>query len=393
LDDDELFGDSTTMNTGRSMNFNRMLIEKESPEEIGYGNIKYNLTESSVRDMDLSAIPMDFGKITLAYTDHKGKPELRDLIARDYPGFTRDNILITTGACLGLFIVNATLLLPGEHILVMQPNYATNIEVPRSLGITVDLLSVKFEDRFELSLDKIKAKLTPKTKVISITTPHNPTGTIIPESCIDALIEIVKERKIYLLVDETYRGLNMGTPIASAAVKHERVICVESMSKSLGMPGIRVGWIATKNMPLKERFLATKEQICICGSIVDEEIAYHALKMKDHLFKPIAEKNQKHFQIMKNWLNNHPILEWIEPKGGVVAFPRIKPTANVDIPKFYKILNDTHGTFVGPGHWFECEDRHFRIGYGWPTTEELEGGLAAIDAALKLSGPFFSHGF
>ena len=365
------------------MKFIRMPIEKESPEELGYGNLKYNLTESSVTDMRLQNIPVPWNEIVLAYTDHKGKPELRDLIAQDYPGLSKDNIILTTGACMALFLINATLLSPGDRILVMHPNYATNIEVPRSLGINVDLLTLKFENQFQVSLEEIERKFTPQTKLISITTPHNPTGMIIPDEILLKIIKFAEKHQVPLLVDETYREIVHGARIVPAATKSPWVISVESVSKAYGMPGVRVGWIACKNRELLEQFLATKEQVSICGSIVDDEITYHFLRKRADYFPPIQKKYKKHFAIVKEWMMQQTELEWIEPTGGVVCFPRIKYPNKVDISKFYRILNEKYGTFVGPGHWFESDDRYFRIGYAWPTEDELRNGLATITKAIS----------
>jgi aspartate/methionine/tyrosine aminotransferase len=364
------------------MKFNRMAIEKESPEELGYGNLKYNLTESSVTDLKLKEIPVPWNDIVLAYTDHKGKPELRELIAQDYPGLNKDNIILTTGACLALFIINATILSPGDHILVLHPNYATNIEVPRSLGATVDLLSLKFEEKFQISMKDIEAKFTPQTKLISITSPHNPTGMIIPEKILDRIIQFAENHHVPLLVDETYREIVHSERIIPAASKSPLVISVESVSKAYGMPGVRVGWIATQNREWLERFLATKEQVCICGSIVDDEIAFQFLKKRMDYLPAIQTKYKHHFSIVKEWMEKQKELEWIQPSGGVVCFPRLKYPETVDIPRFYKILNEKFGTFVGPGHWFEMSDAFFRIGYAWPTETELRQGLAGITQAI-----------
>ena len=131
-----------------------------------------------------------------------------------------------------------------------------------------------------------------------------------------------------------------------------------------------------------ETFLAAKEQIFISNSVVDEEIAYHYMRDKKQRFQHINEHIQTNFAIVKEWMAQQEDMEWVEPSGGVVCFPRIKPTSDVDVDKFYQVLNKVYKTFVGPGHWFEYDRRHMRIGYGWPTADELRGGLENITQAL-----------
>ncbi len=360
--------------------FKRMVMEKESPEELGYGNIKYNLTESSVPDQKINDLGINLSNVTLCYGDHSGKSDLRDLLANQYDGLSSENIMTATGACMALFVINATILNPNDHIVVMHPNYASNIEVPRSLGCDVDLLELKFENDFQIDLDELKSKITPNTKLVSITYPHNPTGTMMSKECLNEIIKIVENSNSYLLMDETYRELSFGEKLPTAASLSEKAISVESVSKAYGIPGIRLGWLATKNKALKEALLAAKEQIGICSSIIDEEIAYIVLNKKEEFLCEIRKQNKIKFDIIKKWMNQQTDLEWVEPKGGVVCFPRIKEGVEVD--KFYKLLNEKYETFVGPGHWFDMSDRYFRLGYGWPTEEELRTGTQNITKAL-----------
>ena len=123
--------------------------------------------------------------------------------------------------------------------------------------------------------------IKPSTKLISITYPHNPTGAMIDEETLQAVVEIAEKHDCYLLNDETYRELTMGELLPPTVSLSKNAITVESMSKAFGMPGIRIGWLATQSNELKERFLATKEQLCICGSVVDEEIAFQVLKKQE----------------------------------------------------------------------------------------------------------------
>ncbi|MCE1253756.1 MAG: pyridoxal phosphate-dependent aminotransferase [Anaerolineae bacterium] len=367
------------------MKYRRMPIEIESPEQIGYGSIRCNLTESSVTDMHLEQLNHLFNPadLALAYTDHIGKPELRELIAAGGKGLSAKDVLVTPSAAAALFIVSTALLEAQDHLVVMRPNYATNIETPRAIGCRVDFLDLRFEDGFRFNIHALEALIKPETRLISLTSPHNPTGMVLSQSELQAVINLAEKHNCYLLVDETYREMNFSAFCPLAAELSPRCISVSSLSKSYGLPGIRIGWIITRDAALQELFLAAKEQIFICNSIIDEELAYQALAHKDVLLPPILKRNRDAFESVKNWMAVQELIEWVEPQGGVVCFPRIKTDSGVDVDLFYRILNEECGTWVGPGHWFEMERRFMRIGYGWPNPQELADGLSNLSRALK----------
>lgn len=364
------------------MDYRRMPIEIESPEQLGYDKIKCNLTESSMPDMKFDALGADFSGLTLAYTDHAGDPELREMIAAEGEGLRADEALATPGAAAALFIIATSLLTPRDRILVVHPNYATNIETPRAIGCGVDLLELRFEDGFRLDIGRLRAMMTPQTKLISLTTPHNPTGTALSESDIKEAAGIAERAGCPLLVDETYRDMAFDGPAPLAASISPSAISVSSLSKTYGLPGIRVGWIISKNAALMETFLAAKEQIVICGSALDERAAVALMRRKKEFQSAALAHIKRAFGATRDWMASQNDLEWVEPCGGVVCFPRIKPALDIDVDEFYNILNEEYGTYVGPGHWFGMDRRHMRIGYGWPKPEELALGLENITRAV-----------
>jgi len=365
------------------MKYRRMPIEIESPEQLGYGNIRCNLTESSVSDLRLDELGIDLGSLPLAYTDHMGNPELRERIAAEGPGLSAQDVVVTAGAAAALFIVATSLLEARSRIMVMRPNYATNIETPRAIGCDIGFLHLEFERGWRFDAERLATLAQPGTRLISLTTPHNPTGAAMSEADLRAAIALAEKRGCYLLVDETYREMNFAGPTPLAAALSPRCISVASLSKSYGLPGIRIGWMITRDRELQETFLAAKEQICICNSIVDEAIAAHVLAQKGRILPPVLRRSRLAFEEVKSWMAQQKDLEWVEPSGGVVCFPRIRANSGVRVDDFYRILNGKYSTFVGPGHWFEMDRRHMRIGYGWPKAAELTEGLQNITRALE----------
>ncbi|MCF7934725.1 MAG: aminotransferase class I/II-fold pyridoxal phosphate-dependent enzyme [Synergistales bacterium] len=370
------------------MKYQRMAMEEESPEQLGYNTIRNNLTESSVRDRSLGELGVTIDDMLLPYGDHLGKPELREAIAADVgPPLSAGQVLITAGAATALFIVATSLLEKGEHMVVARPNYATNISTPETIGADISYLDLDFEEGFALDIERLNSMVRPETQYISLTYPHNPTGTMLSREKLEAIVGIAESQGCYLLFDETYRELTCGTPLPVAASLSDRVISVSSMSKSFGIPGIRIGWLMTANPELFNTFLAAKEQIGIASSVLDEEIAYQAFARRGSLLPAIRDYNRQALDRVRDWMQKEPRMEWVEPEGGVVCFPGIREGLGISVDRFYRELNTTHGTYVGPGHWFSMPRRFMRVGYAWPTPEELGRGLESISRSLDAATP------
>ena len=365
------------------MRYVRMPIEVESPEEYGYARIRWNLSESSVADQKLSDLGLTIPDMPLLYGEHRGRQRLRELIAADGQGLSAADVLVTTGAAGALFIIATSLLGPSDHLVVIRPNYATNLETPRAIGCPTTHIDLAFEDGFRIDLDEIAAAITSATRIVSVTCPHNPTGVMLSEAELRGLVDLTAKRGCRLLVDETYRDLSFDGVLPPAASLGGHVISVSSLSKAYGVPGIRIGWLITQDPALQEVFLAASEQISICGSVMDEWVAEQVMENRAAILGPRLVEMRRRLQRVSDWMAGEDRLEWVKPSGGVVCFPRMTAPPAGGTDGFYRRLLEDHGAYVGPGHWFEQPDSYFRLGYGWPTADELDAGLAAISAALR----------
>jgi len=378
------------------MQYRRMPIEIESPEQMGYDKIRNNLAESSYTDAYLRdflaatgdglggpAVASGLGDLLLCYGSHAGHDGLRELIVKGSGTLVRDNVLVTIGAAGALFIIATSLLEKGDELIVVHPNYATNLETPRAIGATLRTIDVRFEEGFALDLEKVRAAITPKTRYISVTHPHNPTGACLDDTRLRGLAALAEEKQLYVLVDETYRDMVFGPQLPPAAEYSPRLISISSVSKTYGLPGLRTGWIICRDAGLYETFLAAKEQIHICGPVLDEELAYRYLLHRDKHFPRIRSDIKEKFNMVKTWMDVQTEWEWVEPRGGCVGFPRMRRPESVDIDKFYELLLDKYGTYVGPGHWFEMPRHYVRLGFGWPAKEQLQEGLEALSKAIE----------
>ena len=364
------------------MKYKRMPIEIEAPEGYGYENIDCNLSESSFTDQRLSDLGININDLVLFYGDHKGKLALREMIAFG-TNLNAGDALVTPGAAPALFMIATALMEKGDHVVVAKSNYATNIETPRAIGAEISYLNLRFEDGYKLDVDELENLITAHTKFVSLTYPHNPTGTLIDEATLKRIIAIIEQKNTYLLFDETYRDMSFGPQLPVAATLSERAISVSSMSKSYGLPGIRIGWLICRDKQLMETLLAAKEQIFITNSVIDEEIAYQYLCNKEKFFAPVKATILKNFSLLKNFMQQQDVLEWLEPQGGCVCFPRIKKDIAIDTTQFHEVLLQKYSTYVGRGHWFEEDGRYIRIGYSWDKTEKLQKGLNNILKAIE----------
>lgn len=364
------------------MRWRRMPMEEESPEEFGYDRIRANLAESSMRDLTLGALGVSLDDLVLLYGDHRGHLGARTLIATDGAALHPDDVLLTAGAAMALFVVHTTLLGPGDHLVVARPNYATNLETPYAIGCDVDFLDLSFEEGFQVDVDRIAALLRPRTRLVSLTSPHNPTGVELDLDRLRAVIALCERHGCRLLLDQTYRDMTQGAPLPLAAGLSDRAITVSSVSKTYGVPGIREGWIVCADKALMRTFLAAKEQIVLTGSMLDEAIAHEVLVQRPARLPEIRGRIAAGLATTTAWIHGQDVIEWVAPTGGVTALPRVRPGVALDTARFYQTLVHEHGTFVGPGHWFGLPETMFRVGWGWPTPAELAHGLASISAAV-----------
>lgn len=357
------------------MTFRRMLIEEWF--DTYQFEKDYDIGESGVKFLKFGDLDIDLDRVDLRYGYHLGAPELREQIAAMTAGISPSQVGVTTGAGESIFAVVAALVGPGEHVIVETPNFPSLYEVPLSLERDVSFMQLRFEDQFKPDLDRLKAMIRPETKMMLLTHPNNPAGSVITDAELEQLVALAEEKDIYLLMDETYRELSFAPPPPLAASLSPKVISITSMSKSYGLPGIRVGWVVSHEEVIRG-VCAVREQVTICNPAISEVIALEVLRRKDALLEGIRSKVQGNYKIMKNWLAERQDLEWVEPQSGVVAFPRLVEDTPAD--DMCRLLVEKYRTFVVPGYCFGMP-RYFRLGFGG-TEDELKKGLECLGLAL-----------
>jgi aspartate/methionine/tyrosine aminotransferase len=364
------------------MKFYRMPIEAESPEEKGYASIKYNLAESSLNDRTFGDLEINCDDLLLCYGDHRGYLPLRELLCRDYD-ISPDHIITAPGAAGALFLTAISNLSTNDIISVMHPNYMTNIVTPRIIGCQVKHIHISPHEDQWINAETVIENIHQGSKMVSITLPHNPSGFTMKHDDFFKIVKFTQEKGMLLLVDETYRDLHYGHQLPTGASLGNHVISISAVSKSYGVPGIRLGWLACANKAIVDNILAAKEQAFITCSILDEFTAFKLLEKRESWLKLVIKDIARKRKIANDFISSHPKLSWNLPEGGVVGIVKILSEHPMDFNVFYQTLYEKYQTYVGPGHWFELEPHYFRLGFGYPNESELKQGLKNIGELIS----------
>jgi len=358
------------------------MVFKRMPLEVWFDEyqfeIDYDIGESGMKFTSLKNLGIDLNEVDLRYGYHLGHPDLRKEIAKQYKGMTWENVAVTTGASEGNFAVIGHLVGARDHMIVEHPTYPSLYQIPRSLERDLSLFRLTWNNEFRPDMDELRKLVKANTKLITLTHPNNPTGSVITEDELKEAIEIVEKAGAYLMVDETYRDMMFDNPPPLAATMSPNAISLTSMSKTWGLPGIRIGWVVADTSVI-QAIRAVREQVTICNSSLGEAIAKAVLKQRKALLTKLRKSMLTNFRILKDWMNNQKWLEWIEPKSGVVGAPRLVRGGSTD--DLCQLLVTKYRTFTVPGSRMEL-DGHLRIGFGGEQ-EELTRGLEQLGLALK----------
>jgi aspartate/methionine/tyrosine aminotransferase len=310
--------------------------------------------------------PEQLNRLWLGYTESQGHPVLRERIAELYDDIRPDQILVHTGAEEAIFSLMNVLLAPGDHVIVHYPCYQSLAEVARSLGCDVTLWRGRQESGWSLDLEFLKSRLRPETRLVVINCPHNPTGYVMAADDFKELVRLSQQHGFVIFSDEVYRMLEYRDRDRLPALcdLDGRGVSLGVMSKSLGLAGLRIGWIATQNRELYERMAGFKDYITICNSAPGEFLAAVALRHRDRLLERNMEIIRSNLAMLNRFFDQYrEIVAWVVPKGGPIAFPAF--VHGSDAEAFCRGLVEESGVLLLPGALYDDDYRpHMRIGFG-----------------------------
>ncbi len=308
-----------------------------------------------------------FNKLWLGYTETKGNPELKEEISHLYENIYSNEILVHSGGEEGIFLFMNTALDKGDHIISLFPSYQSLYSVAEDIGCEVTLwkLIEKENNTFEIDLDFLIRSIKNNTKAIIINFPHNPTGYVPDIKVFKDIIEIAKKYNLLVFSDEVYRHLehDKNNTLPSACDLYDFAVSTGSMSKAFALPGLRIGWTATRNQNLLNKMWSFKDFTTICCSAPSEFLAKLAIRNKDRIFKRNLEIIKNNLQILKDFFKKHEnFFTFSPPKATTIAFPRLNK--NLDSEKFCVDLINKQGVFLLPSTKYEYGNKNFRIGFG-----------------------------
>jgi len=319
----------------------------------------------------------DFDEIKCTYAFAAGGRALREAIA-EFHGVDPDWVVVMTGASEAMSMILCLAARPNANVVFPAPVYSAFEAMAQAWGFGTRRYSLSRQDGFKQRALSVRQAVDRDTVLALVNTPHSPTGAVMPRSEIASLAAELSELGVPLVVDEVYHPLYFGVPESSAA-SIANVIVLGDMSKSLSLPGLRVGWLIDADAERRKQLVNARTHFTISNSPIGEAIATHALVHRNALLSrslEVCSENLGALSALMDAANNS--LSWVKPEGGTLAFPWFRDGRNSR--PFCEVLANA-GVLVAPGDCYDTPE-HLRIGLG-AETDDFRQALSIIERALQ----------
>lgn len=351
--------------------------------------VRFNFSESGVHPLTLGELleiaGTDAGELlstSLNYPEVNGHRALRERIAALYDGASPDNVLVTVGASEANHLIAATLVEPGDEIVVQKPTYQQLSGNAANRGIEVKTVALVEERGWSLDLEELDERVGPATRVVAVVNPNNPTGHILTEAEMAAIVGAAERVGAWIVADEVYAGAerDRDEPTPSFWGRYDRVIAVNSMSKAYGLPGLRLGWVVAPRAVVADLW-RRHEYATIAASMLANELATLALSasVRPRLMARARRLIRRGFDVLAEELAVHPgVFAVVPPQASAISFVRYElPIGSLELASR---LVAEKSTLVVPGSCFGL-DGHFRFSSAL-AEDYLRQGLARINALV-----------
>ena len=300
----------------------------------------------------------------LGYTESQGSPSLRQVICGLYETMQPENILVHSGAEEAIFLFMHAALEAGDHVIVHWPCYQSLSDVARSIGCDISLWIAREENGWALDLAGLHRMIQPNTKAIIINTPNNPTGYLMSRADFESVHRFAHENSLLLFSDEVYREseYDPAMRLPAACDLGDYAVSLGVTSKTYGLAGLRVGWIATRNRKIYERMASIKDYTTICNSAPSEFLAEVAMRNRQKLIDRNVGIIKYNLSVMDDFFQHRAnLFSWNRPSAGSMAFPHY---LGGDVEWFCDELVRKAGVLLLPGSMYDDHANHFRLGLG-----------------------------
>jgi aspartate/methionine/tyrosine aminotransferase len=320
-----------------------------------------------------------FLKHWCGYTESPGAPWLREVLAAIYSQIHPDQLLVVSAAEEAIFLFYHALLTTQDHAIVETPCYESALTVPKSTGASVSEWRRRPENGWAHDFAALEKLIRPNTRAIYINTPHNPTGLLMPQQIFRQVLDLASSHGIYVFSDEVYRELehDPATRLPAACDLYDRAISLSSVSKTYGLPGLRLGWLACRDQAFLEKIVSLKHYTTICASAPSEFLTALAMRHRQKFIDRNLQIVLRNLRQLSAFFAKHSsIFDWSPPNASTIGFAGFKP--HQEAQAFCEKLVQEAGVLLLPGSVYD-EPRHIRFGYG---RRNMPESLAQLESWL-----------
>jgi aspartate/methionine/tyrosine aminotransferase len=348
-------------------------------------NTEYLLCSSDCESMSVAELLSleegaveKFQQTWLGYTESQGSPALRAEICKLYETIEPEEILVHTGAQEAIFLLMFAAFKEYDHVIVHSPAYQSLAEVARAAGCDVSPWRAREENGWALDFDELRRLMRTNTRAVILNTPHNPTGYLMSRPEYEALHTFARSNKLLFFSDEVYREseYDPAARLLAACDLGDYAISLGVTSKTYGLAGLRIGWIATKNKKIYEKMASLKDYTTICNSAPSEFLAEVAMRNRHKLIERNLRIIKQNLAVIEDLFTRHADqFSWVRPQAGSMAFPRY---LRGDVETFCDTLVKKAGVLLLPGSVYDDSRNHFRLGLGRKNLPQAVGRLEAF---------------
>lgn len=369
------------------------VFEMERTQSIWENLVEYNLSDSGVHAISIRELVPEAAAVGelldtgLNYPQTNGTAELREAIAALYPGAMRDQVLVTVGCAEANYVAMQTVVEPGDEVVVMLPNYMQVWGLAHNQGLKARAFHLREAKGWAPDLGELRDAVTDRTRLIAVCNPNNPTGYILTEPEMDAVVAAAERSGAWILADEIYRGTERLREAETPTFwgRYNRVLATGSLSKAYGLQGARIGWVVAPEQ-MVDALWSRRHYTTISAGLLDMALGTVALSatVRPRLIRRGREYVRRGYEVLEQWLRGHEgTFTLVPPQAAAIGFPRY----HIDISslELMERLRLEESVLIVPGSQLGADGPYLRIGFGQPA-EYVRAGLDRIHEFLAQAG-------